>query len=137
MNEIVQHTINYTVDELKQIYKTGEAFRKYPKNQKFALDGMRQCLETITSDIEVSNLGHIKIDGVDVPSFKKDDGDIYVTLQNNIDYKIYRLVAETWCHFPFENTLGWQVHHIYDDFDNRAENLIWCKKEMHLGAIHR
>jgi hypothetical protein len=38
MTEIIQHLINYTEDELKEIYKTGEAFRKYPKNRKFVLD---------------------------------------------------------------------------------------------------
>jgi hypothetical protein len=137
MSEIIQHLINYTVDELKQLYRTGETFRKYPKNPKFALDKIRQSLESISNDIEVSNLGNIKINGIQVSQFEKDDRDIYVTLQNGIDYKVYRLVAETWCHFPFEDTYGWQVHHINDDYNNRADNLIWCEGQMHLNKIHK
>jgi hypothetical protein len=127
MAEIIQHTIKYSVDELKQIYKTGEAFRKYPNNPGFAL----------TNDIEVGNLGHIRINGIEVSPFKKDDGNIYVMLQDKIDYKVYRLVAETWCHFPLEDTTGWHVHHISDDLNNCADNLIWCEGTIHFTQIHK
>ena len=135
MSEIIQHLINYTADELKQLYKNNEIFRKYQKNPKYALDNIRQDLKNITNDIEVSNLGNIKINGALSPQFMKDK-DIYVVLQDKIKYKVYRLVAETWCHFPYEDTIGWQVHHIFNDYDNRADNLIWCKDSIHPSKIH-
>jgi hypothetical protein len=138
MSEIIQHIINYTVDELKEILKHGETYRKYPKNQKVALDEIRPYLEKITAVIEVSNLGNIKINGNAVTPFEKETGYYYVTLQDKIDYKVYRLVAETWCEFLFEDSIGWHVHHIIDDgLKNYPENLIWVKNNTHINIIHK
>ena len=139
MAEIIQHLIKYTDGELKEILKNGEVFRKYPKNPKFALEDIRQYLGKITNEIEVSNLGHIKINGSIVSPFEKDKkGYFYVTLQDKIDYLVYRLVAETWCEFLLEDSNGWHIHHIVDDgSNNRADNLIWCEGQMHLNRIHK
>jgi hypothetical protein len=138
MSEIVQHIINYTADELKEILKKGEIYREYPKNQKLALEEIRSHLKVITAVIEVSNLGNIKINGVIVKPFEKETGYYYVTLQDKIDYKVYRLVAETWCEFPFTDTKGWHVHHIIDDgLKNSPENLIWVKNNTHINIIHK
>ena len=133
MAEIIQHIVNYSLDELKVIAKTGEVFRKYPKNPKFCLWEIVPYLEKITADIEISNLGNIKIDGNIVSPYKK-DGNYYVALQENISYKVYRLVAETWCEFPHEEKMDneiWDVHHIVNNGPNVPENLIWIKREQH------
>jgi hypothetical protein len=133
MSEIVQHIVNYTLNELKIIVKEGEVFRKYPKNPKRALEEIRPYLEGITANIEVGNQGKIKINGDVITPFEKKKDYYYVTLQGKIDYLIYRLVAETWCEFPGEDTNGWHVHHIIDDgLNNRPENLIWVTKNNHL-----
>jgi hypothetical protein len=137
MSDIIQHIINYTLDELKEIATKREVYRKYPKNLNHVLWEIRPYLEKVCSNIEVSNLGNIKIDGKIVSPFEKEPGYFYVMLTNKIDYKVYRLVAETWCEFPFEDTCGWHVHHIVNDGkDNRPENLIWVNVTTHLN-IHR
>jgi len=135
MSGKVYQSIIYTVDELEQIYKTGEAFRIYKKNPKHALEEIRAHLGKVTNTIEVSNIGNVKINGEIVAPFEK-DGDIYVILQKRIDYKVYRLVAETWCDFPFKDTSGWHVHHIKYDLNNNANNLIWCAGKIHLQKVH-
>jgi hypothetical protein len=81
MSEIIQHTINYTIDELKEIGSTkGVVFRKYTENSRFDLSK-----EDFSSNIEVSNLGHIKINGNIVSPFEKEfekgKGCFYVKLQ--------------------------------------------------------
>jgi hypothetical protein len=144
MAEIIQHTINYTLDELKKMVKPssyeyvnvyngipvhkimeieplpGEVFRKYPKNEI----------------IEVSNLGRIKIENRIVEQWDDDSngrGWLYVKIGKIIDYPryVYRFVAETWCQCP-DDLLGWQVHHITNNgYDNRPENLIWIKENLH------
>jgi len=137
MAEIIQHIVNYSLDELKEIAKNGEVFRKYPKNPKHALSEIREYMGKITDDIEVSNLGHIKINGNIVSPFEKEKkGWFYVTLQENVqDYLVWRLVAETWLEFPYEDTQGWVVHHIVNEGKDIPENLIWIKNEIHL-KIH-
>jgi hypothetical protein len=132
---IFPHVVIYSLDELKQIGKTGEAFRKYLKNPYFVLNEIKPYLESISNDIEVSNLGHIKINGNIVSPFEKEKkGYFYVNLEDKIDYLVDRLVAETWCEFFSEKTDGWYVHHIIDGdgSDNRADNLVWCDGTVHL-----
>ena len=133
MAEIIQHIINYSLDELKEIAKTGEVYRKYPKNPKYVYAEIVPYLDKITADIKVSNLGNIKING-DIVSPYKENGNYYVLLQEKIAYKVYRLVAETWCEFPnTEKKDGeiWDVHHIINDGPNIPCNLIWVKREIH------
>jgi hypothetical protein len=81
---IIGHIINYTLDELKEIAKTGEVFRKYPKNTNHALFTFRPYMEDLTIDVEVSNLGHIKINDKIVSPFEKEKGYFYVILQDKI-----------------------------------------------------
>ena len=133
MSEIIQHIVNYCLDELKEIARNGEVFRKYPKNPNHALWEIREYMGKITADIEVSNLGHIKINGNIVTPFEKGKkGEFYVTLQENVpDYLVWRLVAETWLEFPYDDTTGWVVHHIVNEGKDIPENLIWIKNEMH------
>ena len=138
MGEIIQHIVNYSLDELKEIAKTGEVFRKFPQNPKCAYAEIAPYLEKITGEIEVSNLGNVKINGNAVSPYKK-DGDYYVLLQENFPYKVYRLVAETWCEFPFDEKKEgdiWEVHHIVNDGPNIPENLIWIKREVHRQIPH-
>lgn len=135
MPEIIQHIINYNLVELREIAKNGEVFRQYPKNSKHALWKIRDYLGQITDDIEVSNLGRVKINGNIVSPFEKEKkGEFYVTLQENVlDYLVWRLVAETWLEFPYDDTTGWVVHHIVNEGKDIPENLIWIKKELHLN----
>jgi len=136
MAEIIQHIVNYSLDELKEIAKNGEVFRKYPKNPNHALLEIREHMGKITADIEVSSLGRIKINGNIVTPFEKEKGWFYVTIQENVpDYRVWRLVAETWLEFPYEDTEGWVVHHIVNEGKDIPENLIWIKNEIHL-KIH-
>jgi hypothetical protein len=135
--EIIQHIVNYTLDELKEIDKLGEVFRKYPKNPKKAYFDYRKCIEDITNEIEISNLGNVKVNGNIVHPFIKDDGDLYVTLQDKIDYKVYRLVAETWVEFTYEDTVNWDVHHIINNGPNIPENLIWIDHNLHFNKLHK
>lgn len=144
---IIQHTVNYTLDELKNMVKAkeyasdeyvnvfngkpiykildvtplpGEVFRKYPPKKI----------------IEVSNLGRIKIDNKiieqwdDHPNGK---GYLYIKIKHIIGYPefVYRFVAETWCQCP--NILDrWEVHHISNNgHDNRPDNLLWIRKKWH------
>jgi hypothetical protein len=138
MSEIVTHAINYTVDELKILAKDKEVFRKYPKNPAHAYWNFRDFLqskECQNIDIEVGNLGHVRIDGKIVEPYEKDKGYFYVKIKNNVEYLVYRLVAETWLECPVEDSLDWQVHHIINEGADVPENLIWIKKCLH-DAIH-
>jgi hypothetical protein len=138
MSEIVIHTINYTVDELMSLAKSKEIFRKYPKNPDHAYLNFRDFLldpECQNIDIEVSNLGYIRIDGKTVEPYEKGKGYFYIKIKNNIEYLVYRLVAETWLECPFEDSLDWQVHHIVNEGNDVPENLIWIKKCLH-DTIH-
>ena len=133
MSEIIQHIVNYKLNELKEIAKKSEVFRKYPKNPKYVYADLVPYLNKITADIEVSNLGNIKIDGNLVSPYIK-DGDYFIFIGKNIEYKVYRLVAETWCEFPCDEKKDvdiWDVHHIVNDGPNIPENLIWIKRELH------
>lgn len=144
MTEIISHVINYSLDELINLVKPstyeyinvfngkpvhqildinplpGEIFRKYPKNNV----------------IEISNLGRMKIDNEIIKQWDDDangKGWLYVKIGKIIEYPkyIYRFVAETWCEYP-KDIGGLQVHHISNNgYDNRPENLIWIKKDLH------
>jgi hypothetical protein len=119
------------LDELKAIAKNGEVFRKYPKDPKFAYAEVVPYLDKLIADIEVSNKGNIKVNGSTVSPYKKEDGDYYVQLQENFSYKVYRLIAETWCLCPSSDSSGWDVHHLVNDGPNVPENLIWIKRGLH------
>jgi hypothetical protein len=135
----IDHIVKYTVKELREIDKNGEAFRKYPQNQKLSLFDNKIITELVSSQniIEISNIGNVRINGQIIAPFEKEKGYYYVHLFNKVEYKVYRLVAETWVYFPFENTNGFHVHHIINDgTKNTAENLIWVEANVHLHEIH-
>jgi hypothetical protein len=123
------------LEELIEIAKTGEVFRKYPKNPKLSLAVIADGMEKIKANIEVSNKGRVKIDGKMQPAIKKDDGEVYVWLQEKMpDYLLYRLVAETRCEFPDKEKFDedkWGCHHIFDNENHFPENLIWMKWTDH------
>jgi hypothetical protein len=144
---IVQHTVNYTLDELismvkskeyaydeyvnafngKPVYQImdntplpGEVFREYPQNKL----------------IKVSNLGRIRIENKIEEQWddhSNGKGYLYIKVKHIIDYPefVYRFVAETWC--QCSNVLDrWEVHHISNNgYDNRPSNLIWVRKGWH------
>ncbi len=144
MAETVSHTVDYTIDELKNMVQPstyeyvnvfenvpvhqimdinplpGEVFRKHPKHT---------C-------IEISNFGRIKLDNKIVEQWDDDPhgkGWLYVKIGNILSYPkyVYRFVAETWCKHP-DNTEGLEVHHITNNgYDNRPANLLWIKSALH------
>jgi len=155
LENIFQHTINYTLAELREmvlqpreyaydenvhtfegrpVYKItdepllpGEVFRNYPDNDK----------------IEVSNLGRIKYNGSIMPQSEYRYGELkkgylFVDVPGEIK-EVHRLVALTWYQPPniFNNSMEkWEVHHISDNgYDNRPSNLMWVRRSIH-SQIH-
>jgi hypothetical protein len=111
----------------------GEMFEKYPKNINIACWNYRNFIKNYDKIIEVSNLGRIKIDGILQEQKEMTYGYLYINLNNKTNYNVYRMVGETWCPCPVEETNKyWQVHHITNNgYDNRAENLIWVNLVEH------
>jgi hypothetical protein len=160
MENIVSHSINYSLDELKNLvnstpnnmfihkirrfmYKIkcdndlpGEIFRKYPKNINHATLEFREYLNSFDgvhnfSPIEVSNYGRIRCQNI-YHQYEDKPGWLYVHITHKVKYPVYRLVAETWLECPFEDSLNWQVHHISNDgYDNSPSNLVWIKNDFH------
>jgi hypothetical protein len=152
------HIINYSINELRQMILSEndaeiihnlkrymskivfnqnlpcEMFRKYPKNINYAYVNFRPFLkskEYENYNIEVSNYSRVRINGLIEKQVEVKDGYFYIK-SNTIDYPVYRFVAEVWCECPFEDSVGWQVHHISNDGnDNTPENLIWIKESSH------
>jgi hypothetical protein len=111
----------------------GEIFERYPKNINIAYFNRRNFIRHYDKIIEVSNLGRIKIDGVLQKQEEMTYGYLYINLNDKINYNVYRMVGETWCPCPVEETTRyWQVHHITNNgYDNRPENLIWVNSVEH------
>jgi len=150
MDEHVPHTISYSFDELAQMVENqpyeyvnfyngkpihkildinslpGEVFRKYPEN----------------NNIEVSNLGRIKIDDKVIEQWEDDkNGKDYLYVKiGELEKYVYRFVAKTWCEKPmfFDDSETWCVHHISNNgYDNRPSNLVWVKMNDHSNKIHK
>jgi hypothetical protein len=142
MTDIIQHTVNYSLDELKELVNSpmdnklfqkikrymhlitcnknlsGEVFRKYP-------------LSPSPATFECSNLGRIRINGDICKPVEEKPGWLYVYFDKQ-RYPVYRIVAETWCVCPSGDSSDWQVHHITNDgYDNTPGNLIWIKGDAH------
>jgi hypothetical protein len=157
LEEIVIHNVNYSFEELKKLvvsktdsemihlikrymhkitvdFLPGEVFRKYPIKINFAYKEFRKFLQSDEFNeynIEVSNYGRVRINGKIEKQIEEKEGWFYVK-SKNIYYPVWRFVAEVWCEFPFEDTFGWQVHHISNDGNNNTpENLIWIKDTSH------
>jgi hypothetical protein len=111
----------------------GEVFKKYPNNINITYLNCRNFIKHYDKIIEVSNLGRVKIDGILQEQKEMIYGYLYINLNDKINYNIYRMVGETWCPCPVEETNKyWQVHHITDNgYDNRHENLIWVNSDEH------
>jgi hypothetical protein len=152
------HIINYSITELKQMVLSkndaeiihnlkrhmnkivynknlpGEVFRKYPQNINYAYVNFRPFLkskEYENYNIEVSNYGRIRINGLIERQVEVKEGYFYIK-SDAVDYPVYRFVAEVWCECPFSDSVGWQVHHISNDgSNNMSENLIWIEDSSH------
>jgi len=132
---------NLTLEELKNSI--------LPKPHKpFEIDGFPVFLNTGKEslpeeifekhpdyDIEVSNLGRIKFNNdvlLQLPDTKQSSpyGYLLVRIKNK-NYRVYTLVAETFCE-RLNKDVYRTVHHINNNgMDNRASNLIWVTKEQH------
>ena len=148
-NEFVSHLITYSFAELAQMVEKqpyeyvnfyngkpihkildinslpGEAFRVYPENE----------------NIEVSNLGRIKIGDKVIEQWEDDEKGkdyLYVKIGEPEKY-VYRFVAKTWCQKPMTfDSEKWCVHHISNNgYDNRPSNLVWVKMNDHSNKIHK
>jgi hypothetical protein len=110
-----------------------EIFEKYPKNINISYWGFREYLRKTTDIIEVSNLGRIKINNKIQEQKEIKYGYLFIDTIDKKPYYVYRLVAETWCPCPVEETNKfWQVHHITNNgHDNRPNNLIWVNANEH------
>ena len=155
--KIIKGVRNYDINELKYIlenyvynkydnifngvpvYKIldiellpGEIFEKYPKNVNIAYWTFRNYLKNSDDNIEVSNLGRIKINNIIQRQEEIKYGYLFVNI-NNKPYYVYRLVGEIFCSCPVEETnKDWHVHHITNNgYDNRANNLIWVNSDEH------
>lgn len=137
-----------------------EKFFTY-ENIKYSYYSFRYKLKSFIDKgnlIEVSDFGRIRLNGEILPQFQKKYGYLYVRLSDEIDYPVYRLVAETHCKFPetmlinnklqyckIKDTLidhplknFWEVHHINNNgFDNRAVNLMWMIQTDHKLLSHK
>ncbi|OQA48384.1 MAG: hypothetical protein BWY47_01056 [Bacteroidetes bacterium ADurb.Bin302] len=120
----------------------GEIFRPYLKNYKIAKSRMREYIEKgvlNNIDIEVSNLGRIRVNNSIKEQIQNDYGWLFVELLDEVKYEVYRLVGETWVQCPVTDTsvniVGnnyWTIHHINNNgFDNRPHNLIWVTTKEH------
>ena len=111
----------------------GEVFERYPQNINIAYWNFRSFLSKCGDIIEVSNFGRIKINNIIQQQKEIKYGYLFIDLLNNQPYNVYRLVAETWCPCPVEETnRHWHVHHITNNgYDNRPENLIWVNSAEH------
>jgi hypothetical protein len=91
-----------------------------------------------STNIEVSNIGRIKLEDEILKQYKIYDGYLYVCLpysvQNYPPYipdLVYRLVAETWV-IKNDEKLN-IVHHISNNgYDNTRENLMWVNYWQHI-----
>ena len=86
----------------------------------------------------ISNLGNVEILEDNKKEYvpaniinNADKGNGWLVLEKHPSVYVYQLVAETWLKKP-DYSKGWQVHHINNDgYDNRPENLIYLKAEVH------
>lgn len=136
-----------------------ERFIKY-ENLNFSYYTVRNKFKTLIDEkrIEVSNFGRIRLNGEILQQFQKNYGYLYVRLSDEIDYPVYRLVAETYCKFPNKMVINnevqicnitdtaldhpaknyWEVHHIVNNgFNNQASNLMWMIHTDHQLLSHK
>ena len=122
-----------------------EKFKTY-KSVDLSLYNQRKILLSFLQEntIKVSNLGRIMVNDKILSQYQKQYGYLYVKLNNEIEYPVYRLVAEVWCKCPVENTIEhgkndyWIVHHITNNgFDNRDTNLLWMLRSDHSKLSHK
>jgi hypothetical protein len=139
---------NLSVAELER--KANELTKPY---KKFEINGIAVCdnqnikeiegevfkNHPIEKDIEVSNLGRVKLgEKILAQYIPDDDENLYVeipSIRSKKRVKVYRLIAETWCENPNMDFYN-HVHHISNNwYDNRKENLLWVTEAQH-AKIH-
>ncbi len=165
MNKDFHYDYGYSKEELNQklqnykynkkdnpVYKNrdldpikNEKFKNY-SSVDLSLYNQRKILLSFLKQntIKVSNLGRIMVDDKILKQYQKQYGYLYVKLSDEIEYPVYRLVAEVWCKCPVENTIEhgkndyWIVHHITNNgFDNRNTNLLWMLRSDHSKLSHK
>ena len=126
------------------LYKN-EYLRNY-SDISFSYYNLRNKLKQFISEnkLEISNKGRVFLNGKVLNQFQKNYGYLYVSLSKDLDYPVYRLVAETWCKCPVKDTCDhppynyWEVHHIQNNgFNNTATNLIWMISTDHRKLLHK
>ena len=127
----------------------GEIFRTYPIHIDLAKVEFREfllhnnnsgsnsidCESKTNYQIECSNFGRIRINGSITKPIEEKIGWLEIHL-DKIKYPVYRIVAETWCVCPSNDSSGWHVHHISNDgYDNTPGNLLWINGGVHIKKI--
>ena len=84
--------------------------------------------------VEVSNLGRVKVTAKNKNEQIAEqavDRNCDLVLREYGSLKVYVLVAETWLGAD-EETRKWDIHHINNNaWDNRPENLIYLRRDLH------
>jgi len=87
--------------------------------------------------IEVSNRGHIRINGKEATPYEKNKDYFYVRLNEKTEYPDCRLVAGTWCEFQGDTDYCLVYHIINDGEQNYADNLVWIKEADYMSLRHQ
>jgi len=120
---------------------TFEELEKFPQirsnNKERFIENIYRKNRNREYKYRVSNLGNVEIREDNKNNYEsakiinhKSKGNGWLILEKHPSIYVYHLVAETWLKKLDGN--GWHVHHINDNGnDNRPENLIYLKSEVH------
>lgn len=134
---------NYTVERVEQ-QEVDKSIFSIRGNSVEELEGEQWKTLFFDANYEVSNLGRLrnKITKVITKGTITKNGYVVVSV-NNQNYRLHRLVLQTWC--PNEDYEELTVDHINGNrSDNRLENLRWATREentvymmMHRGELNK
>ena len=119
---------NYTVERVEQ-QEVDKSIFSIRGNSVEELEGEQWKTLFFDANYEVSNLGRLrnKITKIIHKGTIQKNGYVVVSV-NNQNYRLHRLVLQTWC--PNEDYEELTVDHINGNrSDNRLENLRWATRE--------
>ena len=119
---------NYTVERVEQ-QEVDKSIFSIRGNSAEELEGEQWKTLFFDANYEVSNLGRLrnKITKIIHKGTIQKNGYVVVSV-NNQNYRLHRLVLQTWC--PNEDYEELTVDHINGNrSDNRLENLRWATQE--------
>ncbi|MDD3419828.1 MAG: hypothetical protein PHE78_04405 [Candidatus Gastranaerophilales bacterium] len=109
----------------------------------YTVEGVKKYKDVV---IKASNFGRVardecgKLNIIEQFDIEKDYGELYIP-EFWKSLRVWTLIAHAWIEkddTQEENLGPWQVHHISNNgYDQRPENLIWIRRNLHLNYIHR